>query len=311
MGKARTPFIFVIDFDMKKPWVCPLSDVDNHEILFDVNGFSNVLENPVKKKSLDFDVEVVGRQRYQTAYDLVQKHISHGNSFLLNLTMPSRVSTNYTLKDIFHHSLARYKLWFKNQFVVFSPEVFIQTKRGKVSAFPMKGTIDASLDGAEQKLLESEKELAEHYTIVDLIRNDLSIVAKNVVVDKFRYIEKLRTNKGELLQMSSRISGDLPTNYHEKLGDIILSMLPAGSISGAPKKKTLEVIAEAEQYTRGYYTGVFGIFDGENIDSGVMIRFLEQGPDGLIYKSGGGITAMSNIHEEYQELTDKIYVPLA
>ncbi len=88
-------------------------------------------------------------------------------------------------------------------------------------------------------------------------------------------------------------------------------MLPAGSISGAPKKKTLEVIAEAEQYTRGYYTGVFGIFDGENIDSGVMIRFLEQGPDGLIYKSGGGITAMSNIHEEYQELTDKIYVPLA
>ena len=174
----------------------------------------------------------------------------------------------------------------------------------------MKGTMDAALPDAEQKLLNSEKELAEHYTIVDLIRNDLSMVAKNVKVDRFRFIDKLKTNRGGLLQMSSEISGELPENYHEIIGEILIKMLPAGSISGAPKKKTIEIIREAEQYKRGYYTGIFGIFDGENIDSGVMIRYIEQKPDGLIYKSGGGITAKSNVDEEYQELIDKIYIPL-
>ena len=69
-------------------------------------------------------------------------------------------------------------------------------------------------------------------------------------------------------------------------------------------------INEAEKYNRGYYTGIFGIFDGEYIDSGVMIRYIEQTPEGMIYKSGGGITAKSNVDEEYQELIDKIYVPL-
>ena len=175
----------------------------------------------------------------------------------------------------------------------------------------MKGTIDATLPDAERLLLNNEKELAEHFTIVDLIRNDLSMVAKNVKVDRFRYIDHIKTHRHELLQMSSEISGELPENYHERIGDILFEVLPAGSVSGAPKKKTVEIIRAAEQYERGYYTGIFGIFDGENIDSGVMIRFIEQTTDGLIYKSGGGITAKSNFEEEYQELIDKIYVPLA
>ena len=110
--------------------------------------------------------------------------------------------------------------------------------------------------------------------------------------------------------MSSKISGELPENYNECIGDILIKLLPAGSISGAPKKKTLEIIDEAEQYKRGYYTGIVGIFDGQNLDSGVMIRYIEQTPEGMIYKSGGGITAQSNVDEEYQELIDKIYIPI-
>jgi para-aminobenzoate synthetase component 1 len=174
----------------------------------------------------------------------------------------------------------------------------------------MKGTINASVANARNQLLNSQKELAEHHTIVDLIRNDLSMVAKNVKVERFQYIDHIKTNRKQLLQMSSEISGELPKNYHQNLGEIIYKMLPAGSVSGAPKSKTIEVIKEAEQYERGFYTGVFGIFDGENIDSGVMIRFLEKTADGLIYKSGGGITAKSNCDEEYQELIDKIYIPV-
>ncbi|OGU77880.1 MAG: hypothetical protein A2279_07140 [Stygiobacter sp. RIFOXYA12_FULL_38_9] len=86
-------------------------------------------------------------------------------------------------------------------------------------------------------------------------------------------------------------------------------MLPAGSISGAPKKKTVEIIQNAEKLERGYYTGVFGYYDGNNLDSAVMIRFIEQTAEGLVYRSGGGITFMSDVNSEYQELIDKVYVP--
>ena len=174
----------------------------------------------------------------------------------------------------------------------------------------MKGTIDARLPDAKNRLLQSKKELAEHFTIVDLIRNDLSMVANEVKVDRFQYLDHLKTHRNELWQMSSEISGELPKGYRNNLGEMLSKMLPAGSISGAPKKKTLEVIREAEAYDRGYYTGIFGVFDGENLDSAVMIRYIEKDGDGFLYKSGGGITAKSNLDEEYQELINKIYIPL-
>jgi len=310
LGGQKVPFLFVIDFDLKMPWICPLAEVDTDEVLYDINGRSNVWKTPDPDKDMEFNVLPVEKIRYQKAFDQVQKHIGHGNSFLLNLTMPSKIETNFNLKEIFYQSKAKYKLWFKDQFVVFSPEIFVRTNGRKISSFPMKGTIDASLPDAKNTLLTNEKELAEHYTIVDLIRNDLSMVAKNVKVDRFQYIDHIKTHRNELLQMSSEISGELPENFNEHIGDILFSMLPAGSISGAPKIKTLEIINESEQYTRGYYTGVVGIFDGENIDSGVMIRFIENTPDGFIYKSGGGITAKSNCDDEYQELIDKIYIPV-
>jgi para-aminobenzoate synthetase component 1 len=145
---------------------------------------------------------------------------------------------------------------------------------------------------------------------VDLIRNDLSLVAENVEVKRYRYIDKLKTNKHDLLQVSSEISGRLTQNYLERLGDILFSLLPAGSISGAPKPKTLEIIENAEGYERGFYTGICGWFDGENLDSAVMIRFIEQKGDKLFFKSGGGITAQSDLQKEYEELIQKVYVPI-
>ncbi len=310
LGAEETPFFFIIDFELTQPIVIPLEKVDQSEILYEIDGNTN---NPIirnSSKSFDFSAEPVSKKRYSKAFDLVQKHINHGDSFLLNLTMPSEVSTDLSLKEIFFLSKARYKLWYKNQFVVFSPEIFIKTRGRKISSFPMKGTIDARLANAEAKLLSNKKELAEHFTIVDLIRNDLSMVAKNVKVEQFQYIDRIETHKHELLQMSSEITGELPPDYQRAIGDLLFKILPAGSISGAPKLKTLEVIKAAEQYQRGFYTGVFGIFDGENINSGVMIRYIENTPDGMIYKSGGGITSMSNAEEEYQELIDKIYLPI-
>jgi len=309
-GRKRKPFLFIIDYEKKQPVLLSPDEINPQEILYDLNGVKN-FENPsVVSKNFQFEVFPVSKRRYQIAFERVQKHIRHGDSFLLNLTFPSRIETSLGLKEIFYLSKARYKLWFKDRFVVFSPEIFIKTEGRKISSFPMKGTMDATLHDARNRLLNSEKELAEHYTIVDLIRNDLSMVAKDVKMGKFRTIENIKTNRGELLQMSSVITGLLPENYREKLGDILFKLLPAGSISGAPKRKTLEIIKETEQYDRGFYTGIFGLFDGENIDSGVMIRFIEKTKGGLVYKSGGGITAKSNCEEEYMELIDKIYIPV-
>lgn len=114
-----------------------------------------------------------------------------------------------------------------------------------------------------------------------------------------------------MLQVSSEIMGELDSGYEQRMGDILFQMLPAGSVSGAPKQKTTEIIFAAEGEPRGYYTGVFGVFDGQTLDSAVMIRFIENTPQGRQYRSGGGITSFSQPKREYQEMIDKIYVPVA
>jgi len=88
------------------------------------------------------------------------------------------------------------------------------------------------------------------------------------------------------------------------------ALLPAGSVTGAPKKKTVEIIRETENYDRGYYTGICGYFDGSRLDSGVMIRFIEKNENGTIFKSGGGLTVYSDPEREYREMIDKVYVPI-
>jgi len=309
LGKKGVPFLFVLDFDLKNHFVVPLNEINAGEVLYDVNGFTNAEKIKTEKPVGKIKITPVAKERYCKAFEKVQEGIRHGDSFLLNLTMPAKIEINLSLKEVFYLSKAKYKLYFKDIFTVFSPEPFVKIENGKIRSFPMKGTMDSSVPNAEEKLLSDEKELAEHYTIVDLIRNDLNIVSENVQVKKFRYLEKIKTHYGELLQMSSEITGNLPQDYKDKLGTIFRKMLPAGSISGAPKKKTLEIIKKTELYDRGFYTGVFGIFDGKNIDSGVMIRYLEKSETGFIYKSGGGITANSNCDEEYIELIKKIYVP--
>jgi para-aminobenzoate synthetase component I len=309
LGKNKTPFLFVIDFEMKMPVVMKLSDVGNN-ILYKVDELKNFIGLPEKRSTLRFEKFPVSYDKYLVAFEKVMDNIRNGNTYLLNLTFPTKIETNFTLEEIFYFSNTKYRLLFENKFVVFSPESFVKISGNKIFSFPMKGTIDASIENAEEKLLCDEKELAEHNTIVDLIRNDLSILSKNVKVDKFRYVEEVRTSSKTLLQTSSLISGDLKNNYNEMIGTIIFSLLPAGSISGAPKKKTVEIIRETEMYSKNYFTGIFGIFDGINLDSAVMIRFIENIDGEFYFKSGGGITFMSKPELEYQEMIDKVYVPI-
>lgn len=309
LATTGTPFLFVVDFDMSTPEVFPLDQLPEG-LLVSTNLFSNAATQAVEKNGFSFDSFPPGFAEYQRAFDAVKREIQHGNTYLLNLTFRSRIVTSLTLNEIFHLSRAKYKLLYKDRFVVFSPETFIEINGGIISSCPMKGTIDASLPDAAELLLADEKETAEHNTIVDLIRNDLAIVSEDVFVEKFRYLDLLKTHKGSLLQLSSRISGALPANYRNHLGELLLKLLPAGSISGAPKQKTIEIIRRVENYRRGFYTGIFGVFDGRRLDSAVMIRFIENENGTLWFKSGGGITSMSEAKKEYDELIQKIYVPI-
>lgn len=135
--------------------------------------------------------------------------------------------------------------------------------------------------------MEDRKEAAEHATIVDLIRNDLSRVAEDVRVDKYRYVDVLHTNKGDILQTSSEFSGRLPEDYPHHLGEILDAQLPAGSITGAPKDKTMQIIQEAEGYDRGFYTGIMGIYDQGELNSAVMIRFIEEETSPVDFEADG------------------------
>jgi len=310
LGAEGKPFAFLIDFEMKK--IVITTDLENsNQLKYKMNGFSNHAFGLSSEKPLFFESYPISEFKYSQQFQIVKSEIQKGNSFLLNLSNSNRVVTNLSLDDIYHSTDAKYKVLLEDKFVCFSPEIFVQINNGRIASYPMKGTINANLPNAEKIMLEDKKELAEHYTIVDLIRNDLSRVAKQVKVDRFRYIDKISTSRKDLLQVSSEISGVLPTDYTSSIGDILFNLLPAGSISGAPKVKTLEIIREAEGQDRGYYTGICGYFDGKNLDSGVMIRFIEKVNDEFYYRSGGGITSMSVMENEYQEMLDKIYLPIS
>ncbi len=309
-GGRRIPFLFIVDYDGLKPVIIPLREIDPGCILYDIGGVKNHAGAETDGKPVAFRKYPMSFEEYKRAFNLVAEHQQCGDSYLLNLTFPTRVEISLSLRDVFFRSTARFKLWYRDEFVVFSPEPFIKITGRMISAYPMKGTINAAVPDAARIILEDAKEFAEHLTIVDLIRNDLGMVARNIRVEVFRYIEKITTLDSELLQVSSRITGELDGDYRCRIGSILSALLPAGSICGAPKRKTLEIIKEAEKYTRGYYTGVFGYFDGECLESAVMIRYLEKDGSGLVFKSGGGITVYSDAESEYREMIDKVYVPV-
>lgn len=310
LARNGEKFLFIIDFEGKNAEIFTPEQAMAAGVQFQMD--TTPLENSTNSTGIQktFATVPINYDDYLQAFNKVQKALKRGDTYLLNLTFRTEISTGYSLMEIYQHSRARFKLLYKDKFVVFSPERFIKISNGIIETNPMKGTIDATIPNAESLLLDNRKELFEHNTIVDLLRNDLSIVADDVTVEKFRYVEKVTTHRGELLQVSSKIVGKLPDNYLDNLGEIIFKLLPAGSVTGAPKEKTVQIIKDVENYDRGFYTGVFGYFDGKDLDVAVSIRFIEKEGDKLYFKSGGGITSLSNPVEEYNELQNKVYVPI-
>jgi len=307
LAKNRTPFLFITSYNGEKVFAQALDDLDDN-IFYKVEEWRN---HPVQKhtKNFTFSKSPVNFNTYKKALDLVLEEIRSGNTYLLNLTFKTPIESSLTLKEIFTYARAKFKLYFKDEFICFSPERFMEIENNTIATYPMKGTIDASLTHAKERILNDKKEMAEHVMIVDLMRNDLGIIATDIQVEKFRYVEKIKAGEKELLQVSSKITATLPDGWKDNLGTLFSQILPAGSISGTPKKSTVNIIKNVEDFNRGFYTGVFGIFDGESLRSSVMIRFIEKENDALFYKSGGGITIDSDPKSEYEELINKIYLP--
>ena len=305
------PYLFLIDFEMESFFLCKLDECAQKGVYFELKGKDNLGQwKQDQKTRVDIlKTQPISPEKYHKAFHYVRDNIRQGNSFLTNLTFPTSLELSVDLRETFLASQAPYKLLFQDRFVLFSPECFIRIKHGHIYSYPMKGTIDAALPNAAELILNNDKESWEHNTIVDLIRNDLSMISSQVKVLRFRYLDHIKTNQKDLIQVSSEIRGTLHYNWQSRLGDMLMTILPAGSISGAPKKKTVEIIQSAEEGKRGWYTGVFGVFDGKELDSAVNIRYIEQNEQGLQFRSGGGITAYSEEDAEYRELLDKVYVP--
>ena len=310
LSEKKVPFFFMIDFLMGNVLIFNEQALKSKKILVDFPSFKNAESKISKKSEILWKSHPKSKENYQKGFEIVKNHLKRGDSYLVNYTCETKIETNLSLEDIFHQSKAKYKVLLPEKFTFFSPETFVEIRNQQIFTHPMKGTIDASVPNAVEELKNSVKEKAEHYTVVDLLRNDLSMVADWVTLDEFQHIDYLQTSNKNLFAMSSEISGKVKPEFQNKIGNLLKTLLPAGSILGAPKPKTLEIILEAETYERGFYTGVAGYFDGENLDSCVMIRFVEKKGENLTFKSGGGITHLSKLADEYQEMKNKIYVPI-
>lgn len=358
LASQKTPFLFIASFDTSQNIVIPLSEIDPLEIAYDFQGITNNVEAFMARYFLNEDQEngpytavpakwlksPIDFETYNDAFQQLITHLKMGEIKLANLTFPTEVKCNLTLPEIFSRTKAKYRIFLKDHFCSFSPETFITINKGIIATYPMKGTINAGIFNAKEQLLNDPKEIDEHKTVSKEAVRDIEKVASNAHISRFRYVDKIHRGEGAILQTSSVIEGTLPDNFLESLGDIIYQLLPAGSITGSPKERAIEILANIESYDRSFYSGVAGIFDGENLDSSVLIRYLEQSKqketatdinpsiqtdltarelvtmkplteDEILFrytfKSGGGITAMSNAKSEYDELIEKIYLPIS
>jgi anthranilate synthase component I len=187
-----------------------------------------------------------------------------------------------------------------------SPEAQLKIIKGRAIINPIAGTFRRTGDDEKDKQLANElstdvKENAEHVMLVDLARNDLSRHASDVRVDSYREIQYY----SHVLHMVSTVSGKL--NEDSNMVDMMMATFPAGTLSGAPKYKAMELIDKYENQSRGYYGGAIGYigFDG-NFNHAIMIRTFLSKDNRLFYQAGAGIVSVSNEESELHEVNNKL-----
>jgi len=251
------------------------------------------------------------RPHYTAAFNAIKEYILAGDCYQANLTQRFEGKLHQPIEDYYaqlrtsiHTPYCNfYALNDAQHILSFSPERFIKIENRRVTTAPIKGTTSKSTPNAKALLVDSTKNRAENLMIVDLLRNDLSKFCKphSVNVPSLFAIEEYET----VYHMVSTIQGELKDNISEL--QAFLSAFPGGSITGAPKKRAMEIIRDLECHKRSAYCGsIFYWSDHGNFDSNILIRTIVHNDGRLFTWAGGGIVSDSSCAEEYEESLVKV-----
>lgn len=255
-------------------------------------------------------------QNYSKAIKQIKKEIAEGNTYQVNYTYDYKIETVMDGLNLYKNILPRqttpYNAYIKNEWeeiLCFSPELFFELENNKIRTKPMKGTIKRGKTAQEDlkniEFLKNDiKNRAENVMIVDLLRNDLGKIAKtgSVKVDKLFEVETHKT----LHQMTSEITAELEENT--ELFDIFKALFPCGSVTGAPKINTMEIIDKLEIGSRDVYCGAIGLISPEETVFCVPIRTLQHKLNENFFtcRVGGAIVWDSTAKDEWDETLTKI-----
>jgi para-aminobenzoate synthetase len=262
-----------------------------------------------------------GRERYLADIVRSQEELAAGESYEICLT--DQISTDAAPDpfDLYRQlrrsnpaPFAAFLRFGENAVVSSSPERFLSVDRDRrVMARPIKGTISRCEDPAEdaarrRELAEDEKTRAEHLMIVDLLRNDLGRVCEvdSVRVPDLMVVEPYAT----VHQVVSTITGVLEA--HRSAPECVRACFPGGSMTGAPKERTMEIIDDLEEEARGVYSGAIGYFGADgSTDLNIVIRTIVMRPGRTTIGAGGAIVMQSDPEEEFEEILLKARAPMA
>ncbi|MFH7767602.1 anthranilate synthase component I family protein [Acinetobacter sp. BSP-28] len=256
------------------------------------------------------------KNHYVSAFQQVQDYIRAGDCYQINLTQEFIAKAQGLLLDtaeaFWQLTDAPYSGYLKiNDFELLScsPELFIDFEADrKITTKPIKGTMPRYQDAVQdeqskQSLIHSKKDQAENVMIVDLLRNDLSVYAEtgSVKTPKLFEIESFNQVHHMVSEVTATLREDV-NPFH-----VLMSALPGGSITGAPKIRAMQIIEELEGAPRGAYCGSMGYFNFDGTGSwNILIRSIQKYQENVSVWAGGGITIASDCDAEYQECFDKV-----
>jgi len=295
------------NYELRKFWLEKINSIDHSK--------SRLIDISDAWVSTGLLREALSRDEYHQRFKKVQSYLQEGDCYQVNLT--NRFDTP-VVGDAWQ-SYLKMRSMSSAPFGAFmnfpfarvlsnSPEQFIESVEGNIQTKPIKGSrprdlITKSKDDELAKELEhSTKDQAENVMIVDLLRNDLGKVSEtgSVSVPELFSVETY----ANVHHLVSKVTGRLKLNYH--VTDLLAACFPGGSITGAPKKRAMEVIDELEKYTRGVYCGAIGWIDyAGNMQTNIAIRTMTYSHGRVYFSAGGGIVIDSNEEDEYQELMNK------
>ncbi len=259
------------------------------------------------------------KEKYCRMVETAKEYIRQGDIFQVVLSNRFEAPVEGSLLDLYRVirtiNPSPYMLFFSSNNIEIagaSPETLVKVENNKVSTFPLAGTRlrgktkEEDLE-LEKELLADEKELAEHNMLVDLGRNDVGKVSKFGTVKVGRYLEIQRFS--HVMHMGSTVEGLLRED--KDAVDVVKAILPAGTLSGAPKFRACEIINELEDNKRGIYGGAIGYLslNGE-LDTCIAIRLAFKKNGKVFIRSGAGIVADSVPEREYEECLNKAKVVL-